>query len=212
MSRSQHKGRTQQERLRNFKCAVKYGPIFPCSCCEQMMFDNGVSIIDDNVRSTIEKACNDKIDRLFENIFESKLDNPSFSVYIDSNTNWYLCHTCKKHLTKGQMPSMSAANGLKVTTVPKHLQLTEMANNLIAKKILFQKIFRLPTSLMPATRDRLINIPIGEDDVMNTLHTLPRTPSQAGITTIDVKLKRKKMYKNYVHYTTFFCVIFFKRC
>ena len=55
---------------------------------------------------------------------------------------------------------------------------------------------------MPAVKDKLINIPIGDNDVMNTLKSLPRTPSEAGITTIDVKLKRKKDYKNYVHHTT----------
>ena len=47
---------------------------------------------------------------------------------------------------------------------------------------------------MAACKDRLINIPIGTDDVLNTLQKLPRTPKEAGL--LEVKLKRKLDYKN----------------
>ena len=43
-------------------------------------------------------------------------------------------------------------------------------------------------------KDRTINIPIYESDVVRTLESLPRTPSEAGI--IPVKFKRKLEYKN----------------
>ena len=40
----------------------------------------------------------------------------------------------------------------------------------------------------------IVNIPIPSDDVLQTVTSLPRTPTEAGI--IPVKLKRKLAYKN----------------
>ena len=40
----------------------------------------------------------------------------------------------------------------------------------------------------------LVNVPVHESDVINTIKSLPRTPQEAGI--IPVKLKRKLEYKN----------------
>ena len=165
-------GHTRRERLQKFRRDVKYGAIFPCSSCEQTKFENGVSVIDDNIRNIIETACNGKMDNILKDIFEDKLDNPKFSVYIDFKTNRYLCHTCKDYLTKGKIPPMSATNGLKVTPLRKEFQLSELSNNLISKKILFQKIFRLPKSLMPAVKDKLINIPIGDNGNLVEIYVL----------------------------------------
>ena len=77
----------------------------------------------------------------------------------------------------------------------KDTKLTEIENNLIAHTILFQKIFLLPKSRMSAVKDKLVNIPIGSADVLNTIECLPRTPREAGL--IQVKLKRKLKYENY---------------
>ena len=74
------------------------------------------------------------------------------------------------------------------------LKLTELEGALIAKSIIFQKIFQLPKSRWTALKDRLINIPINDDDIVNTLEQMPRTPKDAGL--IGVALRRKKEYKN----------------
>ena len=85
---------------------------------------------------------------------------------------------------------MCAANGLHLIPYPStQLKLTEIENNLIAKRILFQKIFQLPTSRIAACKDKLINIPINTADVLNTLERLPRTPAEAGL--LEINLKRK---------------------
>ena len=47
---------------------------------------------------------------------------------------------------------------------------------------------------MAGVKDRLVNVPVHESDVMNTVKLLPRTPQEAGI--IPIKLKRKVEYKN----------------
>ena len=101
-----------------------------------------------------------------------------------------ICRTCKMNLNKGKVPSMSVANSLKLVHLPNSsLKLSELENNLIAKRILFQKIYQLPKSRMAGMKDRLINIPIYEQDVINTIENIPRTPNEAGL--LEIKLKRK---------------------
>ena len=48
---------------------------------------------------------------------------------------------------------------------------------------------------MSAVKDRLVNVPVRPDDIINTMQNIPRTPKEAGL--IQVKLKRKIKYKNY---------------
>jgi hypothetical protein len=116
-------------------------------------------------------------------------------VKLDRKENAYICVTCKTSLKNGKLPSMAATNGLTVVPIDdKDFHLTELENNLIAKRIMFQKIYQLPKSRMAACKDHLINIPIASEDVMNTLQSLPRTPEEAGL--LEVKLKRKLDYKN----------------
>ena len=94
---------------------------------------------------------------------------------------------------------MSVANGLSLVKIDDNdLNLTELENNLIAKKILFQKVFKLPKTRMAAVKDKLVNIPLNDEDVINTIKNLPRTPTEAGL--LEVKLKRKMEYKNYHQY------------
>ena len=90
---------------------------------------------------------------------------------------------------------MSAMNGLQLQETDQiinneGLKLTELEGALIAKTIIFQKIYQLPKSRWTALKDRLINIPINDDDIVNTLDQMPRTPRNAGL--IGVALKRKK--------------------
>ena len=89
---------------------------------------------------------------------------------------------------------MSAKNGLKMNAQDPELELTELEGNLIAKRIVFMKIFQLPKSRWTALKDKVINVPVNEDDIINTITRLPRTPNEAGL--IEVDLKRKVEYKN----------------
>ena len=89
---------------------------------------------------------------------------------------------------------MAATNGLKVYQHDPDMELTELEATLIAKRIVFMKIFQLPKSRWTALKDKIINIPINEDDIVNTITSLPRTPDEAGL--IEVDLKRKVEYKN----------------
>ena len=55
------------------------------------------------------------------------------------------------------------------------------------------KIFQLPKSRWTALKDKVINVPVHNEDVINTVTRLPRTPAEAGL--IEVELKRKIEYK-----------------
>ena len=56
------------------------------------------------------------------------------------------------------------------------------------------KIFQLPKSRWTALKDKIINVPVTDSDIINTVTRLPRTPNEAGL--IEVDLKRKVEYQN----------------
>ena len=56
------------------------------------------------------------------------------------------------------------------------------------------KNFQLPKTRWTALKDKIINVPVKDDDIVNTMTRLPRTPNEAGL--IEVDLKRKVEYKN----------------
>ena len=58
---------------------------------------------------------------------------------------------------------------------------------------MFQKIYYLPKSRWTGLKDRVINIPIEKESLMNTIEKLPRLTAESGL--VEVKLKRKIEYK-----------------
>ena len=108
---------------------------------------------------------------------------------------YFICHDCNTKLSKGKIPAMSHKNGLSMLSLEgmEELCLTELENVLIARNILFQKFVQLPKSRWTATKDQIVNIPVFEKDILNTIESFPRTLNEAGI--IPVKLKRKKEYQ-----------------
>ena len=186
---------TSAIRVSNFRRSVRYGPIFPCCSCEQMMFENGVVKLNDELWKSIESKCESREPGLLSKVFEDKLRSNTYEVSVSADSSYFICFTCKKHLKNGKMPPMAAANGLKVLPIPKEIELTELENNLISRRILFKKIYQLPKSRIAAMKDKIVNVPIREDDIASTLQSLPRTPTEGGL--VEVKLKRKLEYKNH---------------
>jgi hypothetical protein len=113
-------------------------------------------------------------------------------------------------------------NGLEVENFPANLELNELGATLIARNILFLKIFQLPRSRWNALKDRIVNVQVEHSDINSTMDSvidtvrqriinvpidndcventetneLPRSWENAGI--IPVKLKRKLSFKNNV--------------
>ena len=192
----QRNNHSEQKRLLKFRESVRYGPIFTCTVCEQDMFLSNVVILTNEFKNEVRE----KDFELY--LLAFKTDHP-IEIWLCSNPDEtterkcdsYICFTCKKHLKMGKLPPMAASNGLDIYPIEdESIKLSELENNLIAKKIIFQKIFQLPKSRMAACKDRLINIPITSEDIINTLQCLPRTPKEAGL--LEVKLKRKLEYQN----------------
>ena len=195
MERKQAKHKTDLERLLSFQKATRYGPIFVCSSCDQMMYHNGVCKLDENLTDKLKSKNIDSYNKvLADNIQEISLET---SEQKAPDISAYICFTCKKHLKDGKLPPMSRANSLQLVDLLDNpdLKLSELENNLISKRLLFQKIYQLPRSRMAGCKDRLINIPINDEDVLNSVNRLPRTPSEAGL--VEIKLKRKLEYNNY---------------
>ena len=97
------------------------------------------------------------------------------------------------------MPAIAVANGLEMTDLEEEDKLTELENNLIAQNINFQKIILLPKSRWAAGKGRMVSVPVGVQDVMNTITQVPRLPEEAGL--IPIKLKRKKQYQKLLYDT-----------
>ena len=93
-----------------------------------------------------------------------------------------------------RIPPMLVCNGLEIICQDDpDLQLSELENNLIALRIMFQKIYYLPKSRWTGLKDRVINIQIEKESLMNTIEKLPRLPAESGL--VEVKLKRRIEYK-----------------
>ena len=74
------------------------------------------------------------------------------------------------------------------------LDLNELEQSLIARSLIFLKVCFLPKSRMGCVSDKIVYVPINENDNLNTIDTILRTPSEAGI--LPVQIKRKIEYKN----------------
>ena len=180
-------------RIYNFKRAVLFGPIFPCSCCHRRLYEKGVTKITENFKKQMYEK---------NKIQYSQAIPPEQEIHLDIMANGsmepfsgiYICHTCKNSLLAGKMPAMAVQNGLHLVDVPEQYSLTELENNLIAQMINFQYIYNLPKSRWPATKNQMISVPIPINHLQQTITQLPRLPKDAGL--ITVNLKKKKEYKS----------------
>jgi len=183
--KKQCKVNSEDMRRHNFFEAIKKGRIYDCFCCDRRLFRSGVEPQSTDFREILEKR--------YPGLFDSAIGEIDTKI-IDGQ--YHMCRTCNSYIKKGKVPPMSKKNNLELFDISNHqeFQLTELENCMIALNILFQKIYKLPKSRWPAMKDKTINIPIFEDDVLTTVKSIPRPPSEARI--IAVNLKRKKSFKN----------------
>ena len=107
----------------------------------------------------------------------------------------FICRVCSNHLKKKKIPPKANTNSLKALVVPENIKLKSyLEEALIARVLLFIKIFSLKSSLMPAMKDKCIVIPLEKEDINKTVECLPRLPSESGI--IDIQWKRRVGQKN----------------
>ena len=182
--------RSAEHRINDFRNSVQNGCIYICVCCNRNCYKSNVT----EYSKTLIEGINKNHPTILQKWVPACESSDAFQG------KHYICNTCKKYLTKGRGPPMSVLNGLSMIdftdTEGNKIDLSELEATLIAKNIIFMKIFQLPKSRWSAVKDKTVNVPIPETVVLETIKKFPRMPSQAGI--IPIKLKRKKEYKNYV--------------
>ena len=158
--------------VRKFHNSVSAGPLYICTCCDQLWYKHSVS----------------PADRL-------RLINPDITKYLQSvrsvdDIEW-ICQTCNNHLKKGRVPPCAIANGMQFPGKPSFFDLNELECRLIAPRLAFQKIFQAPRGGQLKITGNVVNVPA---DVNSTVNMLPRLPDETG--TIKVQLKRRLQYKS----------------
>ena len=93
--------------------------------------------------------------------FQLVLETSGLSSYIDLNGikllgNYYICHSCHQNLSKKKMPTLCHKNRLQLAKVPKCLQISSLANQLLAKSLIFYKFRPLKKTGMAKMNDRVI--------------------------------------------------------
>ena len=207
LQRNARKNETANERLKSFLQGTMHNAVFICICCNVRCFKTNVVQFTNTVREKIScknpnilKSCIS--DEEIPCNFQTEHHHEKWpDSYRDKDKSWnmeYICNTCLQYLKKNKMPPTCIKNGLEIQKTIEDLKsedliLTDLEGSLIARSILFMKIFQLPTSRWTAMTDKCVNVPIPESSILNTIKMLPRTPTDAGL--ISVNLKRKKEFK-----------------
>ena len=170
---------TSEERILAFKKAILDGPNFTCYSCKRSLFKTQVKTLNQNDVSRLKAKLKMNI------VSQLKLHFKKEVIF---------CHNCVLLIRKSKIPKIHFSNGLELERVPEELNLKDLEQQLIARSLLFMKVKKLPTSRMKAMVDKVISVPLEEDDVSKTISALPRHPDDAKI--VAVQLKRKLQMKN----------------
>ena len=173
---------TSEVRILNFRKDIIDGPNFVCSSCKRGLFKSSVKYLDKAAICALKT--------------KHKLDNGFFrELGISNNCCLTLCHNCLRHIKKKKVPSINEQNGLILEDIPEELKLKDIEQQLLARTLLFIKIKKLPKSQMRAMKDKIINVPLEDEDISkNMTNLLPRHPDDAHL--MCVQLKRKIEMKN----------------
>ena len=169
--------KTFQFVLNEFRRSLCLGITLDCICCERVLFENGVTQLSEKTLANLDA------DVITKSINPPNLGGPNF-----------ICHSCYQCLREGELPGLSAMNNLMIEPIPDQLKLSDFEMQLIAKDLLFMKVFSLPKSRMPAIRDKVINVPLTNVDIDRTTKLLPRSVDDSLL--VNVQLKRSKELKN----------------
>ena len=78
------------------------------------------------------------------------------------------------------MPLMCFKNGLEFSPIPECLKLHDLESQMLALDLVFIKVRQLPKTNMPIMNDRVINVPINDEDIAKSVQSLPRTRKEDG--------------------------------
>ena len=138
---------TITDEIRKFHAVVSKGPLYICSCCDQLWYKHSV-VADEKLR----------------------LSNPNAGKYLLRKTSVddieWICQSCNNHLKKNKIPPCAAKNGMSFTVKPDFFYLNELECRLVAPRLAFQKLMHAPRGNQLKIKGNIVNIPA---DVNNTV-------------------------------------------
>ena len=158
-------------RFMEFQKDIQEGLCYICLCCHRLFFKSSVVGFNLNLLKT-------KLDAKENGLFIACIKEPIPESFY-KNDKVYLCKSCNNYLKQSRKPPLRYYNGLECDNIPEELKLSDLENTLIAKNIIFQKIFLLPKSRWRAVKDRAVNVPITDNDLLRTVSSItsfPRMP------------------------------------
>ena len=164
--------RTSEDRIRNFKNDIRLGLAFTCHSCARELFRHSVKILSEKQTSELKKCEKSFLKTVLPEI-NFRLKDPLV----------VLCHNCHSKIKSKKIPNINISNGFALTDVPEELrQLKDLEQQLIAKVLLFMKVLPMTKKYkkykmiqIPKIIDRVINVPLHDEDVSKTISSLPST-------------------------------------
>ena len=160
------------DEVQKFHISVATGPVYICSCCDQLWYKHSV-LTTENLR----------------------VSNPSTGQYLLNKTSVdnieWICLSFHKHLKKNKIPPSAAKNGMFFPVKPDFFDLNELECRLLAPRLAFQKLLQAPRGNQLKIKGNIVNVPA---DANSTVNMLPRLPQESG--TIKIQLKRRLEYKS----------------
>ena len=145
------------DEIRKFHAAVSTGPLYICSCWDQLWYKHGV---------TAAKKL--------------RISNPDIVKYLLSKTSVddveWICQSCLRYLKKNKIPPYAAKNGMLFPLKPEFFDLNELEYRLLAPRLAFQKLMQAPRGNQLKIKGNIVNVP---EDVNNTVNVLPRFPQES---------------------------------
>ena len=168
-------GRDMKELLNIFNTRIAEGPVYVCTCCQQLWFKHSVFNVDEiYLKKENEKA-----------IFKT-----CRTKFVSKDGKEWICKTCRNSVKEGKIPKLSIKNKMGFPLLPPELQLYSMEERLIALRIVFMLLRDHSVGGQTFVRGNFVNVPV---DIAPTVNTLPRCLNESEIVTI--KFKRKIQYK-----------------
>jgi len=156
-----------------FHEAIKDGPVYICTCCQQTWFKESVCSQENWPRKL-------KADFLKDHV----------TKFLSVGNKEWLCRTCISNLSEQKTPKLSFKNKTCFPQKVDILDLQPLEERLIALRIPFMQIRELPRGSQLSLKGAVVNVPT---DVQLTVDALPRTQSM--MQTVPIKLKRKLVYR-----------------
>ncbi len=182
----------------NFMKICTEGPDHICTVCHRLLFPNQVQKCSRSKYRTCKKPETAKrciTGKYLHTCIPDDCEDPCPVMSTPARQEW-ICFTCDRHLTNGNIPPQAYHNNLDPGNVPKELSdLNSLEQHLLACELPFAKIVSLPKGGQRGIHGPVVCVP---SNVKKTTTALPRGIHDCHL--IKVKLKRKLQYRGHYQF------------